>query len=54
MDDELSKSRNEARIADHAAWAARGRWKDAYEALLAELGPQKNCDTRIIKGRGEV
>lgn len=24
-----------ARIPDHAAWAARGRWKEAYEALRA-------------------
>ena len=24
-----------ARIPDHAAWAARGRWREAYEALVA-------------------
>lgn len=25
----------DARIPDHAAWAARGRWREAYEALVA-------------------
>lgn len=25
----------DARIPDHAAWAARGRWREAYEALRA-------------------
>jgi hypothetical protein len=29
-----------ARIPDHAAWAARGYWRNAYEALLKECKEQ--------------
>lgn len=31
---------SDARIPDHAAWAARGRWREAYDALLAALPAQ--------------
>lgn len=36
MTADLSKEALDARIADHAAWAARGRWREAYDALHAE------------------
>lgn len=35
--DTLRQVRESARIPDHAAWAARGRWREAYEAVLALL-----------------
>lgn len=33
--DTLRQVRDGARIPDHAAWAARGRWREAYESALA-------------------
>ncbi|WP_370342944.1 hypothetical protein [Pararhodobacter marinus] len=44
---ETSSETPDARIADHTAWAARGRWREAYDALHAE-GERLRAEIRIL------
>lgn len=41
---------DDARIPDHCGWAARGRWREAYDAAVAEL--RKVTEERAMSRQG--